>query len=495
MALSADLEPSKGSRPPAIDTLRAWARAHVPELAVFALGVLLRLSMALTYDARIGYDFVAHWPTIQWFVDRHELPPFDLNTASAHPPLYYVIAAVLVSAGLGPGALGWLAALMGISRLAIVWAALERWLPESRLARVVALATSAVLPTAVHLDGMITNEALGMLFGAIVLLLAPAAIRSARAGRIGRVVGLAFVLALALLTKMTAIVLVICIGAAIALEIARAPSMSMSMSAALRARLRPLLAGVLVLVAVSGWYYARNKALVGQFAPTAYEGFQKSCQVPFENVPYYERRPPGFFLGWTTRIYIRPFFPTGLRPDPRFFPVLLASTFNDYYVFSYSGGGKYNQDRWVSGAGVTFGCLSVAAGTAIALVTVLAWFGAVRSLWRRREDGELDARFALLLMPLAALLAQLHFATKYPNDNLGPIKGAYMQFVAPVMCALFGLGVGWMWRRRQRLRWRLAALAALAALVFVTAYSVHARMPSFGPNANRAAPFFLSSWK
>jgi drug/metabolite transporter (DMT)-like permease len=98
-------------------------------------------------------------------------------------------------------------------------------------------------------------------------------------------------------------------------------------------------------------------------------------------------------------------------------------------------------------------------------------------------------------MPLAALLAQLHFATKYPNDNLGPIKGAYMQFVAPVMCALFGLGVGWMWRRRARWRWRLAALAALAALVFVALYSVHARLPRFGPNSNTAAPFFLKDSK
>ena len=170
--------------------------------------------------------------------------------------------------------------------------------------------------------------------------------------------------------------------------------------------------------------------------------------------------------------------------------MLLASTFNDYYGYSYSGGGKYRTaQRWISGAGVTLGCLSVMAGTLIALVTVIAWLGTARVLWRRREDGEPDPRFALLLAPLGGLIGQLHFATKYPNDNFGPIKGAYLQFIAPVLCGLFGVGVAWMWRRRARWRWRVPALAAMGAVALVAAYSIHARFPRFGPDANTAAPF------
>ena len=68
--------------------------------------------------------------------------------------------------------------------------------------------------------------------------------------------------------------------------------------------------------------------------------------------------------------------------------VLLASTFHDYYVFSYSGGGKYMAPtRSISGPGVTLGCMSLMAGTMIALVSVIAWFGAVRRLWRSPEAG------------------------------------------------------------------------------------------------------------
>ena len=121
---------------------------------------------------------------------------------------------------------------------------------------------------------------------------------------------------------------------------------------------------------------------------------------------------------------------------------------------------------------------------------MIAWLGGERALWRRRDDGEPDPRFALLLAPLGALLGQLHFATKYPNDTFGPIKGAYLQFVAPVLCALFGLGVAWMWRRRAQpglargragRRWAARARRRLFG---------HARLPRFGPDANTAAPFF-----
>jgi hypothetical protein len=301
--------------------------------------------------------------------------------------------------------------------------------------------------------------------------------------------GLGLLLGLAILSKVSALVLVISIGAAIGLEVARAHP---SWWRALGIRARPLVAGALVLALVAGPFFVRNQMLYGQPATTGYDGFVKSSQAPYEAIPYLQRRPIGFYLGWNLGIYVRPFAPTGLGAKPRFFPVLIATTFNDYYFFSYSGGGKFGDDRFVTGVAVTMGCLSVMAGTAIALITVLAWFGVVRALWRRRDgDGEPDPRFALLLAPLVATLGQLHFAIKYPNDNFGPIKGAYLQFVAPVMCAVFGVGVDWMWRSRARWRWRVAALAALGALALVAAYSIQARFPRFGKYANTAAPFFV----
>jgi hypothetical protein len=476
--------------------LGPWARAHVPELCALGAGILIRLSMALLFDARIGFDFNAHWPHIQYIATRHALPPMDFNATAPHPPLYHLIAAALVARGLDAGALGWLGALWGMLRLGLVWVALERWLPESRLARVVALALAAVLPAAAHLDGMITNETLVMLMSAAVFVVAPSAIAGARSGRVGPMLGLGLLLALALMSKVSASVLLVSIAAAIGLEIVRTRPPS-AWGRALRVRALPLLAGGLVLAAIAAPWFVRNLVLYGQASPSAYEGSVRRSQSIYDGTPYLDRRPIGFFVGWNLGVYTHPLYPTGLRPNPRFFPVLLATTFNDYYAFSYSGGGRYvggRTDRTVSPAAMTLGCLSVGAGTAIALVTVIAWFAAVRALWRRREDGEPDPRFALLLAPLVALIGQIHFATKYPNDNFGPIKGAYLQFVAPILCALFGAGVAWMWRR-ARWRWRVPALVAIGCVGLVAAYSAHARFPGFGKDAYRAAPFFTAAKK
>jgi hypothetical protein len=386
-----------------------------------------------------------------------------------------------------------MSALWGMLRLALIWVALERWLPESRLARVVALALAAVLPAAAHLDGMITNETLVMLMSAAVFVVAPSAIAGARTGRVGPMLGLAVLLALALMSKVSASVLVVSIAVAIGLEIVRTRPLS-AWGRALRLRALPLIAGALVLAAIAGPWFVRNLVIYGSVAPSAYEGSLKRNQAPYEAMPYFDRRPLGFYVGWNLGIYTHPLYPMGIKPDARFFPVLIASTFNDYYVFNYSGGGRYRTDRSVSAAAVTLGGMSVMAGTAIALVTVIAWLAAVRALWRRRDDGEPDARFALLLAPLGALIGQIHFATKYPNDNFGPVKGAYLQFVAPILCALFGAGVAWMWRRR-RWSWRVPALAAMGCVALVAAYSLHARFPRFGKDAYRAAPFFAGAKK
>ena len=76
-------------------------RERLPEAAALSLGVLLRISMATTYNVVRGFDFNTHWPYLQYIALHGALPPFDLNAATYHPPLYYLIAAAIVRLGLG----------------------------------------------------------------------------------------------------------------------------------------------------------------------------------------------------------------------------------------------------------------------------------------------------------------------------------------------------------------------------------------------------------
>jgi hypothetical protein len=465
--------------------LAGWmkrSRLPLPEGAALLLGAALRISMALTYDVRRGFDFDAHWAYAQHLARAHALPPLALTAATYHPPLYYLLAAVPVKLGLGPGALGWLAALLGIARLVVVWIGLRRWLPESRLARVVALFTAAVIPVGVQLDGMVTNETLSMLLAAVAMVATPPAIAGARAGKVGPVAWLALWLGLGLVTKVSASALIVAVLLGVALDGWRSAD---GWRRALRVRARPLAVGGLIVVALSGWFFVRNQVLYGRPAPTGYEGLLRSNQAPFEAIPYAKRRAPAFYVGWDAAIFGHPYVPTGMKPQSRFFPVLVASTFADYYAFALAAADArtpvVHDRRAIPRLAFYLSAPSVVGGTFIALLTLLAWLGTAR--WLRGRPG--DPRPALLIMPLLGLLGQLHFATKYPNDDFGPVKGAYLQFVAPVLCALFGVAVAWLWRRRRA---RAAAVAALVSLGLVTLYISVCRWPRFGPGAARAAP-------
>ncbi|HXT96189.1 MAG TPA: glycosyltransferase family 39 protein [Polyangia bacterium] len=461
-------------------------RDRVPELLALLLGALLRLSMATTYDVRRGFDFAGHWVCADYIARHGQIPPLVLSAASYHPPLYYLVLAAMIKIGLGIGAAGWLAALLGTVRLVVVWVGLERWLPESRLARVIALFTSALLPCGVQIDGMVSNETLSTLLCALVMVALPAAVEGARSGRVKPAAWLGLWLGLALLTKFSATVFILALVPAVAWEIFRLRARQ-PLLAALRARWKPYAVAASIALALSGWFYVRNQRLYGQLAPTAFEGMLKPNQEPFEKIPYLERRAPDFFWGWDPQIFTYPYVPAGYWPRSKFFSVLVASTFSDYYSYALA--------NWRDGVAVRFiahrpipllafnlSCLSMCGGTFIALLTLLAWLGAAKKL-RDRPD---DPRAVLLLVPLLAVLGHIHFATKYPNNDFGPIKGHYMQFVAPVFCALFGLAVAWMWRR---VRTRAGAVAAVAALALVAVYIVDCRRPYFGRGATRAAPF------
>ena len=67
----------------------------------------------------------------------------------------------------------------------------------------------------------------------------------------------------------------------------------------------------------------------------------------------------------------------------------------------------------------------------------------------------------LVLVVMFATLNQLHFSIRFPYDNHGPTKGAYLQFAGPLFCALAALGIAWLWNRRHPIT-RLLAVVGMA---------------------------------
>ena len=447
--------------------MRAFLSKRWPEISLVLFGCALRLFFASGYDVRLGYDFYDHARNIAWWSQHWQLPPIDWSRAAYHPPLYYVLGGALARMGVGFAGLGLLSLLLGFIRLGLLAVALLLYLPGQRLARIAALALAAILPASLQVDVMVTNEALAATLAMLALVLLPLAFAEAARTRWAGGLGLGAALGLAIITKVSSLIILAALGAAVGLALVREGDSGIP--ARLR-RLAPGLAAALIALLGSSWYFAHCKAAYGKAFVTGFDSWRSRGSLIAAEKPYFARRPPGYFLGWSLDVYAFPFYPSAALPEARFFPQLLATTFADYYNYGlapYPVSGapaiRGNQ-RPLRPSVVMPAAMSVAGGTLIALLVGVAWVAACIHCWRRREH----ALLGLLLVPLLAIAGQAHFAVMVANDAEGLIKGSYLQFAAAPLFALFGLAVEQSWRRRTlRPVFPLALLALSGVAWFV----------------------------
>lgn len=444
-----------------------WLRPRRLELAILVLGVLLRASFAWTNHVSWAFDQSDHWQVARWILAHGRLPGVDTLRESFHPPLFYVLGALLLKLGLSLGQIIFLPILCGTLRLGLLWAGFELYLSHSRSARVASLALVAILPASVHIDGIVHPEALNGLWTALGMFLGALALRRRGLSRWRAALAAGGCLGLALLTKISGSVVLLSIlcGAILELLLSRD-----SWTEKLRAAL-PFAAMLGLCVLLCGWFYARNVREHHKLFLTSFDlPFEEQHVAKSNRLPYLERRSLGYLFGWDSRIFVYPFHPTSIEPYPQFFPVAVASTFSDYWKFSFSGlsvpergGPSLEFDRIVRASQ-----FAVVGGTVIWIATSSAWLWVFAFAFRKRRFDEL----ALLLVPLLTVASALHFAIANPVDYYGVVKGIYMQFGAPSLYALFGLSVAWTLAKPDR--WPLF-VALLSAFWCVTAYTMYCR--------------------
>jgi 4-amino-4-deoxy-L-arabinose transferase-like glycosyltransferase len=442
-------------------------RRRIPELALLALGIGLRFSM-LRFDARQGYDGLDNFQYIEWFQTHWTLPPLMLSRTTYHPPLFYVMEGNFRGSGASVPILALPSMIFASLTLILLFIGLERHMAEHRLGRLVALALAAVLPCSVHLSGMWTAEGLNGFLATAGLLVAAHLLGTPGKRRIKLALVLGVILGLEMLSKVSAVVILASVVGAAGLEAwwSRGPIAN---------RLRGAVPWLWMLAAfalTSGWYFARNQHLYGKAVLSGFDG-REGMPAAVAATPYLDRRTLGFVAGWSNDVFRFPYFRSGITPHSRFWPVVVASTFADYYNHSFAKYPKQSEltanTHPISRLSVKFGRASVIAGTLIASSTAIAWF-LTASLLARRRDA---ARLVLVIAPAVAILGQLHFAIQYPFDDVGPIKGVYLQFATVPLFGLFGLAVSWLVQRRAT---RPLAVVELVAVGAVAAYTIYCRV-------------------
>jgi hypothetical protein len=466
-----DASAAASSDEPLLARARRWLPTRFPELAIVLFGIALRISLGRWYHVQGGYDFAAHEEYLRYVQQHGAIPPYDMNFSAYNPALYYALGALMLKLGFSIQALGAISIVSSSIQVLLVWLGAELYLPKSRFARVLTLALSVVVPASVHVAGLVSNQGLNDVFCVGAILLMPQVFRRRGRAALACAAGAGACLGLALLTKVSGAAVFLAFVLAVGIAIVRArPGEDVA---------RRLLPGAALFFAVvgvvCGWHYARHKLMYGKFVLVAYDPFTEIDDV--FKIPYLDRRTLGFVGYWDDAIYRYPFWPSAVRPRPRFGPVLVATTFSDYYNFAFVPPPKPGvpsvtaNGRPMRAAALPFACASVVAGTALALLSVIAGALALRRLWRRGDDG----RLVLLFVPLCAVALQLHFAVRFSNDISGPIKASYLQFAAPVFCGLVALAIDALWKRRG-LAARALAIAGMASIAVVAAYTIYARI-------------------
>jgi hypothetical protein len=389
--------------------------------------------MRVNYPVEWAYDFHEHWQLVEWMILNRRVAPADALMQAQHPPGFYTLAGLLTAGGVPLPDMAWLPILCGVLRLALIWAGLELFLPKSRWARVAGLALAATLGSSVHLDGMVYPEALNCLLNTGALLLAALIFRRAASARWRMTLALGVLLGVAMLTKVSTVVVLGAIGLVAGLELLFSVE-DWKIRAWNAARWAAMLA---VCVSLSGWYYARNVRDFGKPFVVSFDlPSQQAYLSKVKGVPYLFRRPLGFFVSWDPVIYESPYAHATTGLYPTFFPTLVASTFVDYWGYGFCGAfGPQVPPRVLRASTRGDGRHGHLRGNRARLVR-----SGGRYL-QRRDWGSL----VLLAAPLLALVSAIHYTIAYPLDQFGQVKGVYVQFASAPLYGMFGLAVAWAW--------------------------------------------------
>jgi tetratricopeptide (TPR) repeat protein len=439
--------------------------------AMTVVAAAVRLNNAISFPVLGGYDAFAHFTYI-WFVAvTGQIPLASQGWEFFQPPLYYeLMAAIWRAAGSLDGETRLrigkaVVALAGLAAPAAAYAVVRWRYPSERLVQLLAAGSMMFLPVNVYSAGFTGNEGLNSALGNFALLVLVWTLREttkARAATLGVVLGLA------MLTKFTAIVVVVGSVATLALRalVRREPVRGAETIAI-------VLAGTLV---VCGGYYLRNVRVFGN-------PFQMSrgelYLVRLEDAQVTGRRGLLEYVLFDPGIVYRPQWPRGLsvispRPPGHEYSALREAVPTGLFA-----------NAWFDGFGsfvlppITQSETSRRAGQLLLLLalapTSVLLFGAAAAVRDLVRDGWDDSHVAMLATLGAMAVVVVQGTRTVPMH--AAVKATYIMLVGTAFAYLFGVGLVEIRRRSPRVLASVTAVCAALAVASVVVFA-HGRFLS-----------------
>jgi hypothetical protein len=178
---------------------------------------------------------------------------------------------------------------------------------------------------------------------------------------------------------------------------------------------------------------------------------------PQVDAPLWDRRPLGFYVS----LGLPEVLTDPVRPSfsNRFAPVAYAEVWGDYFGvwhWNSSGGPPSRSEQRET-------VVQAIIGAPFTLLAVAGWLALLAFSIRRPSDE--PARLLVSLLPAAALVGVLYFATAYPTTDGDTGKGSFMLTAVPAWAACFGFAFDAITRRFPRVLVPLAVVLSLATIV------------------------------
>jgi hypothetical protein len=425
-----------------------------------AAAVAVRIHNVVVFPALRAPDGFGHFTYIWYLADTGRVPLAMSGWSFFHPPLYYALMAAFwrLFAPLAPVArlkLGTgLVALLGLMHAGVCYAFVRRRFPDDRVVQVAAPGFLLFLPVQLYTAGYLGNEALGAVLCSLSLLLLLHLLEhpfGTRAALLGLGLGLG------MLTKFTALGIVIGAYATIAV--------SSFVRRDVRGGIRLLAITTAVMLAVCGWFYARNVRIYG----TPFQTSRDTLEVRrIENMQTQGERGLLEYVLFDPLILAEPHWPRGLplygkvpADTPR--GPLRESVWTGVFANAFfdAVGGQVippiTHDQGSLRAGQVLLTLGLVP-TALVLLGMVATLGSLRRSGWSHPDAAMLASFVatLLLFVYSTKAVPMHAA----------VKATYL---SPAL-AMFGFWFAHGLHRLRRAAPRVAVLA-LASCVLLAAAS------------------------
>ena len=415
--------------------------------AAAILGIAIRISNVFAYPIDMGYDAGGNWEYISLLLNSWTLPAPDQGWATAHPPFFYYLGAVIsrVVGSLDRAtAIHAIRLVMAASGLLGIWAAVvlvRRVDPENTRRAFIAGGLLLFLPVHIYMSAMLSEEVLvtalisiAVVGVALDLVSPPTAGRTLmRAAVFGAVAGLA------LLTKLTGLLVIGAGGAAYLVH----GIQSDDKIAAFRRALVFCLAAFMV----GGWFYAWMLLTYGYLYPHGLEVHSVMFRMP----PGVRSVSDYLWIPWQT-----------ITEPHLLSPKLLHSVWGSTYITVWFDG----HHHFLPSSGSAIAKI----GTALLLLglvpTVAFAVGLGRGV-RRLLQGVRGPDVVLMLLVVAMVAGYVLFTWR--NPWFAVLKGSFLLGLS-VPFSYYASEVLADWTRDRGLRSKAVqvCLGLLAALVMVT---------------------------